>query len=350
MKRILIRTGTGEARNAAGKARQDADALAVRAGYEPFVFRGARTGEGSLGGALRLAVSGLGNWLRLIRRAEKGSLVLFQYPHYPMKSSLLARRMIPLGQKLKGLRFIALVHDLDSLRGLHGKAAVYSDRQVLPRFDVIICHNDRMKEKLVSMGIPAEKLVPLGIFDYLTKAPGNAGGEGIAAAGNLSPEKSGYILRLAEQGTVPLHLYGKGLEGTAYEKKIRTEGSFPPEELPGKLKGRWGLVWDGPESRTCAGPAGEYLRINNPHKLSLYMAAGLPVIIWREAALAGFVLERGAGIAVERLDGLEKVLDGVSEEEYEGMRRAAAEIGKEVRDGGFLTAALKEADKILSQG
>ena len=135
MKRYIVRTGEGAAFNAASKARQDADAIARRLGYEPFAFGGARTADGSLAGAVRLAMAGIGNWRRLIREAEPGSLVLIQYPHYPMKSAYLARRMLPLARRKKGLRFIALVHDLDSLRGLHGRGAAYSDSKLLPLFD-----------------------------------------------------------------------------------------------------------------------------------------------------------------------------------------------------------------------
>ena len=34
-------------------------------------------------------------------------------------------------------------------------------------------------------------------------------------------------------------------------------------------------MWDGPSPDTCAGVYGAYLRYNNPHKTSLYLAAGL---------------------------------------------------------------------------
>ena len=78
MKKIPVRTGTGEAFNAAGKARRDADAIAQRLGYVPFEFAGLRTANGSLLGAVRLALDGVRNWRRLMKEAETGSLVLVQ--------------------------------------------------------------------------------------------------------------------------------------------------------------------------------------------------------------------------------------------------------------------------------
>ena len=50
------------------------------------------------------------------------------------------------------------------------------------------------------------------------------------------------------------------------------------------MEGSFGLVWDGISVETCAGVYGEYLKVNNPHKTSLYLASGIPVIIWKEAA------------------------------------------------------------------
>lgn len=347
MKKYIVRTGEGEAFNAASKARRDADAIAVRLGYEPFGFRGARTADGSLTGAIRLALDGLNNWRRLIREAEAGSLVLIQYPHYPMKSAFLARWMLPKARR-KGLRFIALVHDLDGLRGLHGRAAVYSDQKLLPLFDAVICHNGQMANHLKKQGMPGDKLVPLGIFDYLTDRPGSAHrlSDGVAVAGNLSPQKCGYIGGLIRK-PLPLHLYGKGLETGALPENVRLHGAFPPEALPAKLTGGFGLVWDGPSADACADRAGEYLRVNNPHKFSLYMAAGLPAVIWKDAALADFARENGVGIAIGSLDELGNALNGLSEERYDELCRNAATIGKEVRRGAYLTRALQRAEALL---
>ena len=347
MKKYIIRTGEGAEFNAASKARRDADAIALQLGYEPFQFRGARTADGSLVGAVRLALDGFRNWRRLICEAEPGSLVLIQYPHYPMKSALLARWMLPRARR-RGLRFIALVHDLDSLRGLHGSAAVYSDRKLLPLFDAVICHNEQMAKHLKENGVPSDKLVPLGIFDYLTDAVGapHRLSDGVAVAGNLSPEKCGYVGELVRK-PLELHLYGKGLETEDLPENVQHHGAFPPERLPGELTGGFGLVWDGPSADTCAGPSGEYLRTNDPHKFSLYMAAGLPVAIWKHAALADFALENGVGIVIDNLDDLANALNELSDEQYEGLCRNAARIGKEVRDGAYLARALKRAEALL---
>lgn len=350
MRKYIVRTGEGAAFNAASKARRDADAIARSRGYEPFAFRGARTADGSALGAVRLALAGVGNWLRLIRAAEPGSLLLIQYPHYPMKSAYLARWMLPKARR-KGLRFIALIHDLDGLRGLHGRAAVYSDQKLLPLFDVVICHNARMADHLIRQGIPGDRLVTLGLFDYLTdaRAPEHRRSDGVAVAGNLSPEKCGYVRGLIQSAPpeLPLQLYGEGLGDGTLPENVQMHGAIASDALPGALAGGFGLVWDGPSADTCAGKPGAYLRVNNPHKLSLYMAAGLPAAIWREAALADFVRESGVGVVIEDLNGLADAIRGISDAAYEGMRRNAARVGREARAGAFLIRALERAEALL---
>ena len=123
-------------------------------------------------------------------------------------------------------------------------------------------------------------------------------------------------------------------------------GSFSPEELVSHLEGSFGLVWDGISAETCAGAFGEYLRINNPHKLSLYLAAGLPVIIWKEAALAPFVAENKVGFAVSSLYEIRDVVDRLPDNEYQTMKENAKQIGLHLRKGQYLLTALSKVEEI----
>ena len=86
---------------------------------------------------------------------------------------------------------------------------------------------------------------------------------------------------------------------------INYHGSFGVDEIPSKLTRGFGLVWDGDSLDGCRGQSGQYLRYNNPHKLSLYLSSGLPVVIWTGAAEAGFVREHGVGLCVDSLNDLE---------------------------------------------
>ena len=338
MKRYIIKNVDEKTFNAASKARRDADTIAGECGYKPIPFSDIVTANHAHLTQIRMAISCLINGVRLLGTVEKGSVVLLQYPQFPIKASYFLRVLIPAAKKLKGIRFAALVHDLDSLRGLCGRAGIYCDRKVLPLMDSIICHNDVMKRYLVKKGIPEEKLVVLGLFDYLTEAEGkeHKSEDGIAIAGNLDPEKSGYIDGI--EG-VAVHLYGKGRE--SFPDSVTYHGAYPPEDLPGIIEGAFGLVWDGNGTDGCEGDAGRYLRFNNPHKLSLYLASGMPVITWKKAAVARFVEENGVGFTVDRLEEIRMVLDRMTKEEYGQMSGHVKALSSKIRKGCYLKTALE---------
>ncbi|MBT8943652.1 galactofuranosyltransferase, partial [Lactobacillus delbrueckii subsp. bulgaricus] len=83
------------------------------------------------------------------------------------------------------------------------------------------------------------------------------------------------------------------------------------------LNSGFGLIWYGSSIETCDGAFGNYLRYNDPHKLSLYLASALPVIIWSQAAEASFIIDNNLGLTIDSLNDLPKVLNKVTKEEYE---------------------------------
>ena len=351
MKKYVICVDNGADYNAATKARQDAETIMRSMGCEPLLFPGERTAAGNLLKQVSLFFRTLTAWQKLNRTVEPGSLVIMQYPFFPIKMVYVLRQLLPRTQKKKKARFLALIHDLNSLRGFYGNAAVFSDTRFLKLFDHIITHNRKMTEYLVEAGIPEDKLTELELFDYLTDAvpKEHTLPEGIAVAGNLDPEKSGYISRLVRMAdeNLPLHLYGRGLKGKNEVRSLSFHGAFAPEILPGELEGAFGLVWDGSSAETCEGLTGNYLRYNNPHKLSLYLASGLPVIIWKEAAEAGFIKDNNLGLLISNLTKIPDLIRNTTEDTYREMQAQAQKIQARVRDGSYLAEALRKAEKSI---
>ena len=177
------------------------------------------------------------------------------------------------------------------------------------------------------------------MFDYLIKEgnelPGNTKSKenNIIIAGNLSSYKVGYVYELPHD--VKFDLYGINYTGVT-DNKIKYHGSYPSDELPWHLKGAYGLVWDGDTAKTCSGIFGDYLRINNPHKTSLYLACGIPVITWNKAAIAQYVRKNRVGITVSSLDEINEKLKDVSKDEYNLMRKNAKKCSERVRNGYYL--------------
>lgn len=80
----------------------------------------------------------------------------------------------------------------------------------------------------------------------------------------------------------------------------------------------------------------------------LYLAADMPVIVWKDAAIADFILKNEVGIVVESLDSLEGRIKDVSHEEYRKLCENACRIGELVREGYYFEKALTEALETLT--
>lgn len=350
-------TGSSDSKNAGAKAPKDICAICECNGWYPVRMIVPSSEQNKLIFSVRSVFSILTQWKKVKNSGAK--IILYQHPMYwgSIGTSVVSKIIKKLNQE--GVSTIVLIHDLECLRyqNLSHQNKEYNPRveeseiSILNAATAIICHNACMKKVLVKLGIEQEKVISINIFDYLcnlkkgSSIP-NINDADIAIAGNLNPQKCGYIYKLAnENPEVKISLYGIGLDETLQTGNMRYRGSYTPEELPQKLDAKYGLVWDGPEITTCCGPFGEYLKYNNPHKLSLFMAAGIPVITWKEAAIADFVKEQNVGILVDSLCNLKNVLDKVTDEEYETMKKNAEKISLKVKEGYYSKTALDKAVK-----
>lgn len=359
-------------RNTAGaKAPRDISELCRRMGYTGIKTRPFPIDKNALYKKVWLLVVCSEQWHRIYRIVRSGDVLLYQHPSYGKRMAVFWLRRL---RREKDCRLIAMVHDLESLRGgIEGvvdnniRTNELGDHELLQCFDVIICHNKAMRGYLADQGFRRKKLVSLEIFDYLTgydyscdvsqeaekteKPEQVSSGDfneeaSVAIAGNLAVGKCKYIYKLCEGDQnlgLRVHLYGINFEPAMATPNMNWHGSFPPEELPYRLEGKYGLVWDGNSADTCEGNTGNYLRFNNPHKTSLYLAAGMPVIVWKEAAIADFVLKNHVGIAVDSLLNLEMIIRGISEKDYNQMRDNAAAVGLKIKSGYFFRGAMNKA-------
>lgn len=240
---------------------------------------------------------------------------------------------------------IALIHDIEGLRSgdqsmLQAELAFYNS------CDAVISHNSVMSDFLRDNGV-TKPIIDLELFDYLVpeEKPSSADDKPfptLVYAGNL--EKSPFIYQLGSDCGFELNLYGNGLQ-EHNNPHLHYCGAFPPDDLPNRLDGHFGLIWDGNVDDSDAQVAGfkNYTRYNNPHKLSCYLAAGLPVIVWEQAAVAKFVNKYGVGYTVSTPEDVKK-LDFT---DYAEKKANAEKIARLVRDGHYTREAVKQALRIL---
>ena len=356
MNKYMITASRGKGFDASSKARDDAEKIAAACGYQAIPSPVAASAHGNPLIGLNIIFKTF-RILKKLGQLPNNSIILIQYPYYPVKMMPIMIAGLKKIRKRKGIRFIALIHDLNSLRRSMGRINAYTDHRLLSDFDAIICHNEVMKELLTEWGVSPDKQVPLEWFDYLTDAaiPERNNTEGIVVAGNLV--KSHYLQSFMKETGIlcPVHLYGAGgdqlpltaAEGSSFEENLfYWHGMVSPEVLPGIIHGSYGLVWDGESITTCSGVLGEYLRWNNPHKASLYLASGLPLIVWEQSALARIVCDSGIGFSVSSLHNMFEMIDSITMEQYLLMQEKAAMIGRDLHTGRYLTRAIRQAEEI----
>lgn len=348
-------------RNSAGsKAPDDISELCRRRGMKPFSMPPFPGGRNKLYKKLWLLFTVPRYMRKLKKLLRKGDIVLYQHPMYGYR---VLERYIPQIQRRKGACFAALIHDLESLRkGISGlindntKTNTFADTVLLNKFDYVICHNDNMKRYLIEKGFSPDRLVSLELFDYLADKTSVRKSQGerlsVAVAGNLLKGKSGYIYNIFEDkgrrvnNNLTVHLYGINFDEECACGNMIYHGSFSPDDIPGQLEGRYGLVWDGPLASTCAGNTGEYLKYNNPHKVSLYLSSQMPVIVWSKSAVADFVKRHGVGLCVDNLYELETAMENISEEEYADMCENTIHLSEKLHQGYYFYSAWARIKKL----
>lgn len=272
-------------------------------------------------------------------RRFKNEFVFVQYPMLAFDQSVAYLSEISARNKL-----VLIVHDLHGLR-LNNHDLLQNEIAQLNKAYALIVHNERMQDKLRELGVNQPHMILLGLFDYLFEGSTaqRAEDDSIVFAGNLA--KSGFIREaLYRNPDVNFQLFGNGWNSELdRELNASYRGSFPPDILPSKITGTYGLVWDSCSLEGGEGPLGLYEAINNPHKFSLYLAVGIPVIVWKGAAAASVVERYHIGLTLDSLENLKQPLCGVTDEKYMTMCRNISPVRDKVRTGYYMEKAIRNA-------
>lgn len=334
MKKYVLQVSIGQKNTAGQKAKEDITKILNQQGFENI--------------EVKLKKSRLMKFLfskfevkNKFKNIEANDIFVMQYPMY----SRVTTRVIINECSRKRIKKICIIHDLESLRLYkNNPQKIKEELSGLEKFDCLIAHNEVMANWLKEKGI-TKPIISLELFDYLNdnKISEVSKKDNLLFAGNLVKSK------FLEKWNINKKLTLFGISPSEnYPEMIEYKGVKTPEELPKFLKGSFGLVWDGNSINTNDGIYGEYTKYNNPHKVSLYLSCGLPVIMWKEAALAKFISKNKLGLAVSNLQELEVKINDMSDDEYEEFVGNAQKMSTKVRDGFFTKKAINEAIDVIA--
>lgn len=263
---------------------------------------------------------------------------------------------IPFSNKTEVLKLaknkIGMIHDLDGIR-FQNEKLLREEINCLNMYKYVIVHNEIMKEYLISKGLKVPA-ISIELFDYLVneeneekkeKRNFNSQNPIIAYPGNLEKRKAEFIYDLNEEKmNFKLLVYGNYFEKEdVNNKKIEYKGAFSPDVIPNKIEGDLGLVWSGMLDESDENLEEKaYNKYNIPHKLSCYLAAGMPVIVWQKAAASKIVDKYNIGYKINNLYDINKI----DFYDYKEKKKNVEILSKKIKGGYFTKTAL---DKILKE-
>ncbi len=328
--------------DAAGKAKMDCETILEKNGWKNIGFKQTWISNAIIG----TIISAIGITWALVRLKPK-SILCLQYPLNKFYNYILTIAL------LKQCRIITIVHDVYTLKGKVKRQK--KELMILSKSETLIVHNSTMKEWFVEQNIKTN-LIELDVFDYLhsstnniKKQPFNNSNYRIVFAGNMGGKKSFiYQLDAIKRGNFSIDLYGIGFDKEQINDPNNTilnyKGVFSSNEVIDHINGEFGLVWYGDSLKSCDGRTGQYLKYNNPHKVSLYIQCEMPIIIWSKAGMATFVEDNKIGITISSLEELSEKINNITPEDYNKMKANILILKEKISSGYFLNTALKLAE------
>lgn len=341
MGKYYIKFGLSKNFNAGSKAMKDIMLLLEKRGYKsvPALPSGFNK-------ILKLVDIPILLFTLLFKVGRKGIVVYF------MPSNPLRIRFMKFFKERLGFRLICFINDIESMRMNKSEKYAMDEMKSIAAADVLMVPNDNSVRILQNEHQIVNFMIPVGVWDYLVddsiyttecfqKALCDI--KTVAYAGNLA--LASFIVTLY---TIDLNFR---IWGSGEVEKNEDNVTFMGEEYPDKLVSMvadcsWGMVWYGPSTDSCNGQLSSYLRFCNSHKCGLYLAAGIPVIVWQESGMASFVHKNQIGICVSSLKEAADIINHMDVSTYSHYRNNAQRIGRQVRRGHFFLRALNEAEKL----
>lgn len=322
--------------SAGNKAKSDYEDIAASLGARNLGL--ARSYGGNKIAGFLLNLVGIVKASLLLRRGDRLFL------QYPVKKYFTFLCRVA---RLRGAETMVLIHDLGSCR--RKKLSVEQEIRRLSYAGHVIATNQRMACWLKEHGLKGD-IQALGLHDYLSPAPlpkqpisSSDRHVRVVYAGSLSMKKNAFFVKISQElKDFRLIVYGNrdGLAGLTENPNIEWHDFLESDEFIRTVRADFGLVWDGDSMDTCSGAWGEYLRLNTPHKASFYLRAGLPLIVWKESAIAPIIENEGIGFAVSSLSEIPQRLSTLTAADLQHMKQQAAHMAKRINEGQFLSQAL----------
>ena len=308
-----------------------------------------------LGKKVKIPINPINYYLKMIKYWKKADIVLATYPYIcrPTKDNFLRIWESNLIEKLNGNKFsILYIVDLPieqsiSSRKVVDHKAYEIEERIFKSFYSLLVFNENMKKEIQNnYGIDDERFVEFEILDYgvdfvppsikQIKRPYK-----IIYAGALAKNRCSWIKDLPHSDNIVYEFFGKNGEwiNGLNRKDIEYKGFLSPDKLSkyASTDCHFGIIVYDPAFI-------EYLKYVSTSKFSAYMVAGLPILYSSKYSyLSHLVNKYKVGLPISSFNEIPKIIDNLTEQEYNKIRNNCLKLGEKIRQGYFFKKAVSTA-------
>lgn len=281
----------------------------------------------------------------LVHSVQANDVVVVQFPLWTQLN--FQTEFIDGLKRRRGVKIVALIHDV--IPWTYGQAYDAQNDfflNLLRKFDMLITANDEMSERLQEEGVNLP-MITLPLWDFAYQGPL----QDKQFAKKVYYLADNKVNQLNYSSNTPLQIIGNGDEKLLVPKQVELLGAQDLAVVPFFFDGGFGLVdTENAIIEEGAPAAKNYWQYKNPLRLSVYLAAGFPVIVLAESPYAAWISSRNLGIVLDSLDELDEVLSDLTETEYQEMLEAVKPWQDAVSTGFFTKRTMLNVIRSLELG
>lgn len=284
----------------------------------------------------------------LLDVVRPGDTVIIQYPLWVNYFNFELEFVRYLRDERKA-NVVALVWDIISWVA-DGRQRDYSNDgslRILNEFDLVIAANDKMIGRLRKEGNVKSPMLSMDLSDFVYNGPVKKHSFDRQIYYVATGIDSAFIDEY--KATTPINFIGPSAIDGELPAYMKLLGRMENGEIPFNLDGGFGLLYYPAGAQKYKGMH-EYGKFNNPMKLSLYLASGLPVVTLSSTAHAKWIRDREIGLVIDDLSELDEAINSVTQDRYDQMVENLKPWQAAVSNGFFSKQAALEALGFIELG
>ncbi|WP_251547630.1 hypothetical protein [Limosilactobacillus caecicola] len=230
---------------------------------------------------------------------------------------------------------IILIQDLPSQRGRQDKQLLQEEIQLFNRADAVIAPSQQMLDFLIQNGLTITNTTTLELFDFPAQINSNRKPAFQQTVNYWGPNPHQDDFRKWSSQEVNLQIFAKPSDWGAHQNVTFTN-HFVGQELADNLHnaGGFGLLWE-------THPAWQRDYTYNPTlALSVYLSAGLPVIVPANLSCVELIKANHLGVVVNSFAEIPKIVQKMSDDDYTSLLNAVDQYAVLIRNGWLTKRAL----------